>query len=74
MCEYNWNFTEDQFEIFKDFVEVNLAQGEHYFVLGGFEGGQLVNRTVAFLSPYTLERTDNLFHVSAMMEVVEEES
>ena len=77
MIEYTWNFTEDQFETFRDYVEINLENGQNNFLIGGFEGGQLVLRSVAFLSsgqPYTIGRSDNLFVVTAIVQVMEQES
>lgn len=75
-AEYTWNFTADQFDIFKNYVEINLENGQNSFEISGFEGGLLVVRNVAFLNldmPYNITRSDNLFVVVAQVEVVEDE-
>lgn len=63
MMEVAWNFTEDQFDIFKTFFDVGLENGTLEFDLAGIG-------TVAFWeSTYSQNHTDNLFYVSAKLEL-----
>lgn len=73
-ANYVWHFTEDQFSVFKDFLEINLANGVNNFYLSGYEGGLLVYHVVAFMGGYNVEHSDNLYAVSAQVEIVEDES
>lgn len=61
--DVTWNFTEDQFETFKEFFDTTLKNGSirfHIELLG-------VDRTVEFFTPYSFNHTDNLFSVSASL-------
>jgi hypothetical protein len=75
----SWNFTEDQFEAFKTFFEIDLQNGSEHFELitpdfppAGFVF-RTVTRVLAFWEcNYAFTRSDNLFSVTATLEVVSE--
>lgn len=65
--DVEWNFVVDQFVTFKDFFDGDLGNGSLPFVLymlGGFK------RVVFADADYSYTRTDNLFNVTASLEVV----
>lgn len=74
VVQYVWNFTGDQFDIFKDYMEANLANGQNHFIMAGYEDGLLITRVVAFLEPYQFNHQDNHYQVQAVFEVIEEQS
>jgi len=65
--DVEWNLVGDQFSDFKDFFEGDLANGSLPFVLyllGGLH-------QVVFAEPeYFFTRTDNLFNVTASLEIL----
>lgn len=79
LIKARWNFTVDQFQTFETFVSSELEHGELSFIMETYEPSTLpghikqVTRTLAFFEPYTFNRSDNLFAVSATLEVDSEE-
>lgn len=61
--DVNWNFTEDQFETFKNFFDVTLKNGSIRFHIELFG----VDRIAEFFAPYSFNHTDNLFSVGATL-------
>lgn len=78
LMDVQWHLTEDQFEIFEQFVEVDLNRGTLRTTLFGFDSSsiqgvnRMVWRVVAFYpgGEYSFSHTDNLFTVKAAMEVI----
>lgn len=65
--EVQWNFTEDQFDDFKAFFDTTLVNGSLSFAIDFFG----IDREVVFVGgQYSFVRADNLFSVSATLEVV----
>lgn len=69
LVQAEWSFTGDAFETFKEFFEVSLENGSLPFALELF-GADSEESEVAFMGPYSWSRSDNLFSVSAVLEVL----
>jgi len=74
LMEVSWNFTGEQFHYFKIFYEIDLAGGTESFYLTSNDGDDLVTREVAFLDEPELEHSDNLYRITAVLEIIQEES
>jgi len=78
--EVSWNFTQDEYDIFRTFFIEELVHGESTFVLITLEQApdpsmvRQFTREVAFLDgQYTFDTSDNLVTVNATLEVDAEE-
>jgi hypothetical protein len=76
-----WNFTEDQYETFEQFFQTTILNGELSFLLVTYDPSSEefmvteVHREVAFVEgKYGFTKSDNLFAVSATLEVVDVET
>lgn len=74
----SWNFTKDEFAIFKDFFEETLQHGSLPFLLKTLEPSATTEDAmmevwweVAFMRNYALTRTDNNFSIGAILEVID---
>ena len=73
-----WHFTYDEFETFKSFYEVSLENGSYDFTMVTYEPSTTpfkikeVTRDLGFLSPYEFSSSDNLYVVSAELEIITE--
>jgi hypothetical protein len=71
----SWNFTEDQYEAFDEFFRDGLENGSLSFLMVtqtmAALAGYIVRTSweLAFVGNYTLDRSDNLFSVIAVLEV-----
>ncbi len=62
VMKVTWSFTSDQFDTFRNYFAEDLVHGSEAFEMDG--------ETYSFLEPvYSFSRTDNLFQVSAMLEM-----
>lgn len=72
--EVSWNFTQDQYEVFRAFFNDTLRQGSNYFLLPLKGYQRWVDRAVSFVdAKYTFSHTDNLYNVSATLELYQSE-
>lgn len=76
ILDVTWNFTRDEYDAFRTFFIEEIEQGQDYFRLTTIELSATpgthaeVERIVAFLDgTYQFSRSDNLFSVSAQLEV-----
>lgn len=74
----SWNFTQDEFAIFKTWFEETIEHGSLAFLLKTFEPSATTEDAmmevwweVAFVRNYTFTRTDNNFSVGANLEVID---
>lgn len=75
ILQVQWNFVEDQYELFENFFKVDLQNGALSFVLVTFEPSPtpyMVRRIVRILAfheggQYNLGHSDNLYAVSAQL-------
>lgn len=79
LVDVSWNFTEDEYAIFQEFFIEQLNQGELLFAMVSIEpdSNPALQRTyIRGLSfwggTYEFSRSDNLFTVSATLEIVVE--
>lgn len=74
--ECTWNFTQDEFESFKEFYEGDLSNGAFEFAMTTFDRSPVpgemyeVTRLLAFAGPYSFIHSDNLYTVNGVLEVV----
>jgi hypothetical protein len=73
MLNLNWNFHDDQFELFERWVKYNLENGKKPFRLTGVLDDRMEIFNLAFFPAglYTVGHTDNHYQVSATCEVIE---
>lgn len=64
LWQVQWNFTDDEFEVFKAFFDEDLRNGELGFELEVFEQPRQVE---FFDAAYSMARSDNLHQVNAVL-------
>lgn len=73
LVEVLWHFTQDEFDTFKTFFEVELVNGSARFEMDHYsleeDPPSLVTLEYTFWEGYSFNRSDNLFAVSATLEL-----
>lgn len=73
LVDVTWHFTYDQFETFKGFFEDDLEHGSNRFEMSHYSLEEsvpgVVTEEYTFWENYTWSRSDNLFAVTATLEV-----
>lgn len=76
-----WHLTQDKYEIFEEWFQTLLTNGEKEFILITLEASEIPGqvrqwtRTLAFMTPnYAMSHSDNLFAVTVTLELLIDQS